>query len=64
MKHTTEETTDASGDVRMDKVYDLMITGYDGNLNFERDFLGEAMDMLNRNYVLTDLEVGDLTYSE
>lgn len=28
-------------------VEDLMVKGYDGNLSFERDFLGEAMDMLN-----------------
>lgn len=30
------------------RVYDLMVTGYSGNLNFERDFLSEGMDMLNR----------------
>ncbi len=30
------------------KVEDLMIKGYDGNLCFERDFVGEAMDMVNR----------------
>ena len=29
-------------------VEDLMVKGYDGNLSFERDFLGEAMDMINR----------------
>jgi len=29
-------------------VEDLMIKGYDGNLSFERDFVGEAMDMINR----------------
>lgn len=28
-------------------VQDLMIKGYDGNLSFERDFIGEAMDLLN-----------------
>lgn len=27
---------------------DLMIKGYDGNLCFERDFVGEAMDMISR----------------
>lgn len=27
-------------------VEDLMIKGYDGNLSFERDFIGEAADML------------------
>ena len=29
-------------------VSDLMAKGYDGNLCFERDFLGEAMDMIGR----------------
>ncbi len=29
-------------------VSDLMVKGYDGNLCFERDFVGEAMDMINR----------------
>ena len=28
-------------------VQDLMIKGYDGNLSFERDFVGEAMHLLN-----------------
>jgi hypothetical protein len=28
-------------------VEDLMVKGYDGNLSFERDFLGEAMDMIS-----------------
>lgn len=30
------------------QVYDLMIMGYNGNLQFERDFLSEGMDMINR----------------
>lgn len=29
-------------------VEDLMVKGYDGNLSFERDFLGEGLDMINR----------------
>lgn len=29
-------------------IEDLMIKGYEGNLCFERDFLGEAMDMVTR----------------
>lgn len=29
-------------------VEDLMVKGYDGSLCFERDFLGEGMDMINR----------------
>ncbi len=28
-------------------VEDLMVKGYDGNLSFERDFIGEATDLLN-----------------
>ena len=28
-------------------VEDLMVKGYDGNLSFERDFIGEATDFLN-----------------
>lgn len=34
-------------------VEDLMVKGYDGNLSFERDFIGEAMDMINR-FTLAD----------
>lgn len=34
-------------------IEDLMVKGYDGNLSFERDFLGEAMDMINR-FTLAD----------
>ena len=29
-------------------VEDLMIKGYDGNLCFERDFVGEGLDMISR----------------
>ena len=29
-------------------VEDLMVKGYDGNLCFERDFVGEALDMISR----------------
>lgn len=36
-------------------IEDLMIKGYDGNLCFERDFVGEAMDMLSRFSVPTDI---------
>ncbi len=34
----------------MDEVNDLIVKGYSGNLEFERDFLSEATDMLNRMY--------------
>lgn len=36
-------------------IEDLMVKGYDGNLCFERDFVGEAMDMINRFTVPTDI---------
>lgn len=39
---------DLEEDTLMDQVYDLMVTGYNGNMEFDRDFLAEAMDMLNR----------------
>ena len=32
----------------LDKIQDLIVKGYEGNLCFERDFVGEAMDMVNR----------------
>lgn len=34
----------------IDEVNDLIAKGYSGNLEFERDFLSEATDMLNRMY--------------
>lgn len=34
----------------MDEVNDLIVKGYSGNLEFERDFVSEATDMLNRMY--------------
>lgn len=36
-------------------VEDLMVKGFDGNLCFERDFLGEALDMINRFTISTDI---------
>ena len=36
-------------------VADLMIKGYDGNLCFERDFVGEGMDMISRFTVPSDI---------
>jgi len=32
----------------LEKIEDLIVKGYEGNLCFERDFVGEAMDMVNR----------------
>ena len=34
----------------IDEVNDLIVKGYSGNLEFDRDFLSEATDMLNRMY--------------
>lgn len=34
----------------MDEVNDLIVKGYSGNLEFQRDFVAEATDMLNRMY--------------
>lgn len=31
----------------LNDIQDLMVKGYDGNMNFDRDFLGEAVDMIN-----------------
>lgn len=36
-------------------IEDLMIKGYDGNLCFERDFVGEALDMISRFSVPSDV---------
>ncbi|MBQ3029707.1 MAG: hypothetical protein IJD24_00660 [Agathobacter sp.] len=32
----------------LEKIEDLMVKGYEADLCFERDFVGEAMDMVNR----------------
>ena len=39
---------DVIPDYMLGTIEDLMIKGYDGNLCFERDFVGEAMDMISR----------------
>lgn len=36
-------------------VEDLMVKGYDGNLCFERDFVGEGLDMISRFTVPSDV---------
>lgn len=36
-------------------IEDLMIKGYDGNLCFERDFVGEGLDMISRFTVPSDV---------
>lgn len=44
---SAECDTGAESDI-IKKVNDLMVTGYSGNLNFDRDFIAEGVDMLNR----------------
>lgn len=39
----------------LETIEDLMIKGYEGHLCFERDFVGEAMDMISRFTVPTDI---------
>ncbi len=34
----------------MDEVYDLIVMGYSGHLEYERDFVAEGQDMLSRMY--------------
>lgn len=43
-----EHPEDSIPENMLGTIEDLMIKGYEGNLCFERDFLGEAMDMINR----------------
>lgn len=48
----------------LERVYDLMATGYDGALNFERDILSEGMDMLNKVQTQSfETMKDDLTYN-
>lgn len=53
MKMHTEPTPRVEDESLLGGIEDLMVKGYDGNLSFERDFLGEAMDMINR-FTLAD----------
>ena len=43
-----EFTYDIPQSDNMKKVQELMATGFSGNLNFERDFVAEGIEMLNR----------------
>lgn len=47
LKMHTQKMPDIEEVSMLGSVEDLMVKGYDGNLSFERDFLGEAMDMMN-----------------
>lgn len=40
-------------------IEDLMVKGYDGNLCFERDFVGEAMDMISRFTVPSEVKINE-----
>lgn len=46
---------DMISDNMLGTIEDLMVKGYDGNLCFERDFVGEAMDMISRFTVPSDI---------
>lgn len=46
---------DAISESALGTIEDLMVKGYEGNLCFERDFLGEAMDMISRFTVPSDV---------
>lgn len=48
-----EASVDMENSSLMKDIEDLMVTGYQVNLEFGRDFLGEAMDMLN-SYTMTE----------
>lgn len=43
-----EFTYDIPQSDNMKKVQELMVTGFSGNLKFERDFVAEGIEMLNR----------------
>jgi hypothetical protein len=43
-----EFTYDIPQSDNMKKVQELMVTGFSGNLNFERDFVAEGIETLNR----------------
>ncbi len=50
--HHPEDTIPES---MLGNIEDLMIKGYDGNLCFERDFVGEGLDMISRFTVPSDI---------
>lgn len=52
-KHNHPE--DVMQENMLGSVEDLMVKGYAGNLCFERDFVGEAMDMISRFTVPSDI---------
>ena len=53
--HVAAELDAAEGSL-LSRVEDLMVMGYDGELSFERDFLGEGMDMIARFTLQSALE--------
>lgn len=42
-------------------IEDLMVKGYDGNLQFERDFIGEALDMV-ANFSIQNTKIMDVDF--
>lgn len=51
MTHKVEADADFPQESMFGSVDDLIAKGYDGNMNFDRDFIAEAMEMINNcNY--------------
>lgn len=46
MSHSPECDFDAESDI-LKRVNDLIVMGYDGNMEFDRDFIAEGVEMLN-----------------
>ena len=45
--HDNNENVVEPAETMFGSVEDLMVKGYSGDLHFDRDFIGEAMDMIN-----------------
>lgn len=56
--HVAKELAAQEG-MLLGAVEDLMVKGYDGNLSFERDFVGEGLDMIN-SYQLPSVKLPDV----
>ena len=52
---THDHPEDVMPESMLGSIEDLMVKGYDGNLCFERDFIGEGLDMISRFTVPSDM---------
>ena len=52
---THDHPEDVMPESMLGNIEDLMVKGYDGNLCFERDFVGEGLDMISRFTVPSDV---------